>query len=123
MKIREREGPSQGVIQHFGSHERSPYAPQFEDGSHEEKNDAPTETRGKWPSEAAVLLERDVKNRAEMTLMETVRTRHVIIGMSKITRHNRDAVAVKSASSCTERLTVSLNKKPKKSGGRGSVAL
>ena len=36
MKTRERKGPSQSVIQHTGSHERSPYAPKFEDRSEEE---------------------------------------------------------------------------------------
>ena len=36
MKIRDRKGPSQGVIQHIGSHERGPYAPKFEDKSQEE---------------------------------------------------------------------------------------
>ena len=33
MKIRERKGPSQGVIQHTDSHERGPCASKFEDRS------------------------------------------------------------------------------------------
>ena len=45
-------------------------------------------------SEAVVPLERDLKDRAEITLMETVRTRHVILGIHPhvdMTKHNRDA--------------------------------
>ena len=36
MKIRERKGPSQGVTQRSDPHERSPYAPKFEDRCEEE---------------------------------------------------------------------------------------
>ena len=36
MKILKRKSPSQGVIQHTGSHDRAPCAPKFEDGSQEE---------------------------------------------------------------------------------------
>ena len=36
VKIRERKGSSQGVIQRSEPHERSPHAPKFEDRSQEE---------------------------------------------------------------------------------------
>ena len=36
IKIRERKGPSRGVIQKCAPHGRSPCAPKFEDRSHEE---------------------------------------------------------------------------------------
>ena len=36
VKIRERKGPSQGVVQQCVPHERGPYAPKFEDRSEEE---------------------------------------------------------------------------------------
>ena len=36
IKIRERKGPSRGIIQKCAPHERSPCAPQFEEISHEE---------------------------------------------------------------------------------------
>ena len=36
VKIRERKGSSQGVIQHSEPHERSPCAPKFEDRAPEE---------------------------------------------------------------------------------------
>ena len=55
--------------------------------------------------EAAVLLERDIQDRAETTLLETVRICHVIFGMLpyvKITHLNRDA---KSAKKCVFRHT------------------
>ena len=36
IKIRERKGPSRGIIQKCAPHERRPCAPKFEDRSHEE---------------------------------------------------------------------------------------
>ena len=36
VKIREREGPSQGVVQHSYPHDRSPCAPTFDDRSEEQ---------------------------------------------------------------------------------------
>ena len=36
IKIRERNGPSRGIIQKCAPHERSPCAPKFEERSHEE---------------------------------------------------------------------------------------
>ena len=57
--------------------------------------------------EAAVILERDIKVREEITLLEIARIRHVIIG---ILNENRDATSVKSGSLCTEKLTVSLTR-------------
>ena len=36
IKIRERKGPSRGIIQKCAPHERSPYAPKFDERSHEE---------------------------------------------------------------------------------------
>ena len=48
-KIREKKGPSLGVIQSTILHERSPYAPKFEARSQEEqkcKSDVPAEMRG-----------------------------------------------------------------------------
>ena len=36
IKIRERKGPSRGIIQKCAPHERSPCSPKFEDRSHEE---------------------------------------------------------------------------------------
>ena len=76
-------------------------------------------------SEAVVLLERHPEDRAEICSRETVRIGHLIIGIFpyvKITKLNRDANSAKSASSCTE-VDSQPNKKPKKSGGLGSVAL
>ena len=49
IKIRERKGPSRGIIHKCEPHERSPCAPKFEDRSHEEpwpKNDAPAKQCG-----------------------------------------------------------------------------
>ena len=54
-------------------------------------------------TEAVVLLERDIKDRAKTTSVENARTRHVIFGILphvNITKHNRDADSVKSASLC-----------------------
>ena len=50
---------------------------------------------------------------------------HVSFGILRnvnMTKHSQDADSVKSASSCTERLTLSPTKKMKKTGGKGSVA-
>ena len=60
--------------------------------------------------EAVVLLEREIKDRAEITFMETVRIRHVIIGILpyvKITKLNLDASSVTSSCLGTKRMAVS----------------
>ena len=60
-----------------------------------------------------------------ITSKETVRFRRVTVGILpcvKITKLNRDANLAKSAYASTVKLTVSPTKKPKKSGGKGSVA-
>ena len=67
--------------------------------------------------EAAVLLERDIKARAEITSLETERIRHVILGILeyvKITNHNRDASSMRGACSGTKRLIVSLTRSRKR---------
>ena len=72
--------------------------------------------------EAAVLLERDIKDRPENTSTEAVRIRHMIIGILpyvKRTKLNLDASSVTSAYSGTE-VDSPPNKKPKKTGGKGS---
>ena len=60
MKIRERTGPSQGVIQRTDSHERSPYAPKSEDGSEEEtlKHER-CARRDAWEMAKGILKEKD----------------------------------------------------------------
>ena len=65
--------------------------------------------KGNLP-EAVVFLERDIKDRAEITSVKTVRICHVIIDILpyvKITKVVRDANLAQSAYSCTKRLTVS----------------
>ena len=72
--------------------------------------------KGNLP-EAAVLLETDIKDRAEITSRKTVRTRHVVTGTLlyvKITDPNWDANSGKSVSSSTLRLTVSPAKSRRK---------
>ena len=67
--------------------------------------------------EALVLHERDIKDRAEITSMETVRIRRVIVGILlhvNITNKNWDANSSKSAYSSTLRLTVSPTKSRRK---------
>ena len=75
--------------------------------------------------EVVVHWERDSENRADIALKETVRIRHVIIGIlayAKIPSQNRIQTSAKSAYSGTE-VDSQPNKKPKKNCGRGSVAL
>ena len=73
-----------------------------------------------------VLQEGHIKERAEITSKEAVRIRCVIIGIlpyAKITYLNRDA---NSSKKCVFRHTEvgsQPDKKPNKSGGKGSVAL
>ena len=76
------------------------------------QNDGKNLRTGTLP-EAVVPLERGIKDRAEITLVETVRTRHVIFGTSpnvNITKHIRDANSVKRRYSGAKRLTVSLRR-------------
>ena len=82
---------------------------------------APTQNDGevlsKGISEAVVLLERDLEDRAKTTFVEIVRIRDVILGILpnvNITKHIRDAILVKSAYSGTIRLTVSLTRSRRK---------
>ena len=78
-------------------------------------------------SEAAVLLERDLEDRAKTTSIEIVRIRHVILGTHpnvSITKHNRDAHSVNSAYSGTKRGRQSAQQRDRKNnGGNGFVAL
>ena len=65
------------------------------------QNDVKISVRGNLP-EAVVPLEREPEDRAEITEMESVRLRHVVIGILpyvNITKHNRDANSAKSACS------------------------
>ena len=81
------------------------------------QNDAGKVLRKRNLPEDVVLLEREIKDRAETTLADTVRTSHVIIGILqcvKVTNQNRDANSVKSACSATMRLTVSLTRSRKR---------
>ena len=55
LKNRERKGPSQRVLQHSDPHERSSYAPNFEDGSEEE-----TEWQEGCAREAAWRLDKSI---------------------------------------------------------------
>ena len=61
MSIRERNGPSRGVIQHTSSHERSPYAPKFETRSQEEtlKQERCRQRNGWKPFEENMRLRQD----------------------------------------------------------------
>ena len=72
-----------------------------------------------------VFREEISKTVQKTTTVDIVRIRHVIFGILpgvNTTKHNRDAHSVKSASLCTERLTVSLTRN-RKNGGKGSVVL
>ena len=73
------------------------------------QNDGKSSLFGKL-SDAAVLLERDTKDRAKTVSVEIVRIRHVIFDILpniNISKHNGDANSAKTAYSGTLRLTVS----------------
>ena len=75
-------------------------------------------------SKRTLFKMRCLHKRADIILKETARNRHVIIGMLpyvKNTNPNRDANSAKSVRH-TE-VDSQPSKKPKKSGGKGSVAL
>ena len=62
MNIRERKGPSQGVIQQSVTRERCLHAPKFEDRTQEEicnKNNAPAEMHGKMAKHVHKFKEKD----------------------------------------------------------------
>ena len=82
--------------------------------------------RKEKPSEVVVFQERKIKKRAGITNKGNARTPREFRGILlcvRLTNRNRDANSAKSVCLGTLRLTVSLSKKSKKSGGRGSVAL
>ena len=58
IKIRERKGPSRGVIQKCEPHERNPCAPRFEERTRDETShqDAPAEWRGTWRKYLQAML-------------------------------------------------------------------
>ena len=80
--------------------------------------------KGSLP-EAPVLLEGKLKKRADITFKETVRIRRVIVGILpsvQITSLNQDAKSTKSAYFKHTEVDSQPCKKPKQSGGKGSVA-
>ena len=77
--------------------------------------------------EEAVFLEGDIKKkRADITLEETVRIRQVIIGTLPYVKNHKTESGCKFGDKFVFRhneVDSQPNKKPKKSGGKGSVAL
>ena len=74
------------------------------------QNDGNISSKGKSPRVRSPFG-KIFKDRGEITLKETVRIRHVIVGIFpfvRTTKQNRDANSAKSAPLCTERLAVSL---------------